>query len=133
MGSGAKAIETQSLALTSDLQRTPPDKAGAEQWSKRLVTAIFAERERITRIDNYCRREAAITRITGEERTIAEVLPAAQTIGADAASMAQPWNADAFTHAHTLNASTDFINPTDDFMTGDNGKLRVWQLAIDDM
>jgi hypothetical protein len=43
MGSGAKAVESELLAVAGDHQRTPADQPGAEQRSERHVAAGLAE------------------------------------------------------------------------------------------
>jgi hypothetical protein len=47
--------------------------------------------------------------------------------------MAEPWNADALTHSQLLHTSPDRVNPSDDFVTGDDWHDLVWQLAVHDV
>src|ERR1019366_5441052 len=68
-----------------------------------------------------------------EEGTIAEIFSAVDAIGANAAGVAEPRNADAFTDAQLLDASPDCIDPADDLVARNDRHLRVGQLAIDDM
>ena len=133
VGRGAKAIEPQLFASAGDHQRTPADQASAEQWGERHVTARFAERERITRVGDRRRRKTAVARVSGEERAIAEIFLSAHAIGADAAGVAEPRNADALAHAQPLDAGPDRIDPADDLVARDDRHLRVGQFAIDDM
>ena len=72
---GAKAIEPKLLALAGDPQRAPADQAGAEQRGERHVVAGLAERERKTGVGDHRRRETAVARVSGEERTVAEIFP----------------------------------------------------------
>jgi len=76
---------------------------------------------------------AAVTGIAREERGIAQVLPVCAAIGADAAGPAEPGHADAFAYGECDNIRADCGDPADDFMAWDDGQLRPWQLAVDDM
>ncbi len=133
MGRGSEAVEPQFLALSGHRQRTPADQSGAEQRRERHVAADLAERKRIACIGDRRRCKAAVARIAGEERTIAQVFPSRHAIGTDAAGMAEPRNADALTHAQPLDALPDRIDPADDLVAWDDRHNRVGQLAIDDM
>jgi hypothetical protein len=58
---------------------------------------------------------------------------ATYAIGANAAGMAEPWNADPLTHFQSLHASPDRVNPADDLVARDDWHHWVWQLAIHDV
>ena len=133
MGGGAKAVEPQFVASTSNHERTSADQASAEQRGKSHVIANFAERERIARVGDRRRCETAVARVPSEERAIAEILLAAPAIGADAAGVAEPRNADALTQAQPFDASPDHIDPADDLVARNDRHLRVGQFPIDDM
>jgi hypothetical protein len=45
--------------------------------------------------------------------------------------MAEPGNADPLTHTQPLDAGTDHIDPTDDFMAGNDRRLGVRQFAVE--
>ena len=109
----------------SDHQGTPADQAGTQQEGERLVGADLAQRERIARIGNRGSREAAVAGVTGEERAIAKILLVCHAVRADAAGVAEPWNADALTHAEPLDTGSDRIDPTDDFVAGRDRHLRI--------
>ena len=78
-------------------------------------------------------RKAAIARIAGKDWVIAEVLPAAQAIGAMTAGMTEPGNADAFAEAEPADVGADRIDPPDNLMPGNDRHLRIWQFPVDDM
>jgi len=115
------------------ITRSPADQASAEQRGESHVIANFAEREPIARIGDRRRCETAVARVPGEERAIAEIFLAAPAIGADAAGVAEPRNADALTHAQPFDASPDHIDPADDLGARNDRHLRVGQFPIDDM
>jgi hypothetical protein len=47
--------------------------------------------------------------------------------------VSQPWNADALINLQPVHARPDGIDPTDDFMTGNDRQFWVRQLAIHDV
>jgi hypothetical protein len=50
-----------------------------------------------------------------------------------AAGSAKPRHTDALPDAKRSDVVTDHINAADNFVTGHNGELGIWQLTIDDM
>jgi hypothetical protein len=101
-------------------QGTPADQARAEQRRQRHIAARLAERKRKARVGDDRGREAAVTRVAGEERRIAEVFPLRLAIGTDAAGMAEPGNADPLTHGQPGNARPDRVDPADDLVARDD-------------
>jgi len=49
------------------------------------------------------------------------------------AGMAEPGNADSLSKQETDHVGTDRIDAPDDFMAGNDGKLRLREFAVDDM
>src|ERR1019366_906882 len=94
MGRGTKAIKSHLFAIAGDHQRAPADQTGTEQGGKRRVAADLTERERESRISDRRRRVTAIARESREYRMIAQIFPMHHAIGTDAASVAEPRNAD---------------------------------------
>ena len=133
MGGGAETIEAELLAVAGDHQRAPADQAGAEQRGERHVAAGLAEREGEARVGDRRRREAAVAGVAGEQRVIAQIFAVPDAIGADAAGVAEPGNADALAHLQPLDPGADRIDPADDLVARDDRHLRVGQFAIDDM
>jgi hypothetical protein len=109
MGRGAKPIEPQPLAFAGNHQRTPADQASAEQRSKRHVAADLAKWKCIARISDRRRREATVARVPGEEWMIAQIFLMRRAIGADAAGVTKPWNADTLARVQRRDAGSDRI------------------------
>jgi hypothetical protein len=96
-----------------------------------LVGAGFAERKCVACIGDGARGETAVARIAGEQRRIAEIFAAGQTIGTMAAGVAEPRDAD--THADAQPLDADRIDAANDFMARNNWQFRIWQFAVDDV
>jgi CelD/BcsL family acetyltransferase involved in cellulose biosynthesis len=79
------------------------------------------------------RGEAAIPRVAGEERTIAEIFHAGLAKTADAAGESEPGDSDAVTDPVRRDLWTKQVDTADDFMAGDNGIFDVRQLGVDNM
>jgi len=133
MGRGAEAVEPDRPALAGQPQRTPTDQSGAEQGRQRHGIAGFAQWEGVAGIRNGGRGKAAVARITGEFGAVAEVFLLRDAIGAGAAGMAQPGDADPLANPHALDAAADGIDPADDLMTWNDRHFRIGQFAVDDM
>src|SRR6266404_1469542 len=103
----AEAIDAQPLRAARHHQRPPADQAGAQQRRDRNVVAVFAERESIARVGNSVRGEAAIPRISGEERTIAEIFHPLLAETADAAGISKPGDSDPVTDPMRGDVATD--------------------------
>jgi hypothetical protein len=82
--------------------------------------------------DRSCRK-AAITRVSCEERTIAQIFAAAATIEVDAARMAEPWNSDTFADARPLDASPYRVDAAYNHVAWNDRQHWIRQFAIDDM
>ena len=133
MGRGTKAIKSQLFAIAGDHQRAPANQTGAEQGGKRRVAADLTEREREARISDRRRRVTAIARESREYRMIAQIFPMHHAIGTDAASVAEPRNADTLADAQALDPGADRVNSAYDLMARDNRNVRIGQFAVDDM
>ncbi len=129
----AKAVDPERLAFAGHRQRAPTDQAGAEQGGERDITALLAEWEGEVRIDDRRRREAAVTRVAGEQRMVTEVFPVIQAIGADTAGVTKPGNADALAGPQPFDARPDQVDPPDDLVPRNNRRHRGGQFAIDDV
>ncbi len=133
MGGGAKTVKADFLAVAGNLQRAPADQAGAQQRRIRDIVAAVGKPEYVTRIGDDMRGIAAVARIAGEQRMIAEIFPAFAAVAATAAGPAEPGNADAHAGRKRVNAGADGIDPADDFVARYDGQFRIWQFAIDDV
>jgi trans-2-enoyl-CoA reductase len=64
---------------------------------------------------------------------VAKVLVTTRAIGADAAGVAEPRNADAFTDAQSLDARSERIDAANDLVTGNDWNMWIGKLTIDDV
>ena len=88
----AKDAEMLSIpAMTSERQ---PIRPAQSRGAMRDIVAGFAERKAIAGVRDEMRGKAAVARVAGEARAVAEVFPAAPAIGTFAAGIAEPGNAD---------------------------------------
>jgi len=85
------------------------------------------------RIGNGFCRKAAVARIAGKEREIAEIFVAGKTIRTMAAGTAKPGNADAHAEGQAFHAAANGIDTADNLMAGDDGQFGIGQIAVDDM
>src|SRR5262245_63216146 len=74
---------------------------------------------------------AAVARVAGKYRPIAQVLSAAAAIRADAAGRAEPRDPDALAYGQSCDSRPHGGDAPDDLVAGHDRKLRVWQLAVD--
>ena len=134
MGGGAEAVETERLALARHAIAAPADQAGAQPGRDLGVVARLAERKAKPRIGDRMGRIAAVARIAGEHRRIAQVLGAAAAIGTGPAGRAQPGHADALADgkaAHALHPMRR--HAADDLVARHDRQFRVFQFAVDHM
>ena len=133
MAGRTEAEDSEMLSIARHHQRTPADQAGAQQRRDGDIVAGLAERKTITGIRDEMRGKAAVARVTGEARAVAEVFPAASAIGTFAAGIAQPGNADPFANFQGCDPGTECIHPADHLMAGHDRIGDVRQFSIDDM
>jgi hypothetical protein len=129
----AKAINPEALHVTRRSQRAIADQPGAEQRCCRDIVILIGQREAVTCIGHRSLGIAAIDLIAGEAGLLAQILPAAPAILAFPAGPAKPGNAHAVARLELRHVWADRNNPADDFMARDHVRLRVGQLAIQQM
>ena len=128
-----EAVDAEMLALACHYQGTPPNQTGAKQRCDRDVIAFVTKRKAIAGIRDKVRRKAAVTRVAGEQRTVAKVLPAAPAIAAFAASVSEPGNPDALSDPERGYTLAERFDPADHLVAGNDGVVYVRQFAVDDM
>ena len=133
MGGGAEAVDADRFRRTRHLQRAPADETRAQQRRERRRIAGLGQRKTVGRVGDGMGRIAAIARVAGEERIVAQIFARAQTVGAMPAGMAKPGNADPLSKRETGHARTDRLDAPDDFVAWNDRKLRLGQFAVDDM
>ena len=129
----AEAVDAEPLGVARHHQRPPADQAGAQQRRDRNIVAVFAEREGIARVGNGVGGEAAVPRVSGEERTVAEIFHALPAEAADAAGVAEPGDSDPLADPVGGDVAADEVDAADDFMAGNDGIFDAGKLGIDDM
>ena len=88
------------------------------------------ERERERRLGDGVGGEFPVARVAGEERRVAEIFARAHAIGAMAARMAEPRDADAGPKRQA-DALASRLDPADDLMPRHDRQLRIGQVAVD--
>ena len=78
-------------------------------------------------------RVSAVDRVAGELRVVAEVLAARPAIGANPAGRGEPRNADTVAARERIDRGAGIDHRADDFMTGNDRRARVRELAVDDV
>ena len=133
VGGGAEAVDTERRALPRHPVAAPADQPGAQQRRRCGVVEPLGQREAIARIGDGVGGVATVSRVTREQRRIAEVFAVGAAIGADPAGRAEPRNADALADFETRNAPAQRRHPADDLVAGHDGQLGMRQFAIDHM
>ena len=133
MPGGTKTVDAEMLAFACHHQGTPSDQTGAKQRRDRDVIAFVTKRKAKAGIRDKVRRETAVTRVAGEQRTVAKVLLAAPAIAAFAASVSEPGNADPLSDLERGYTLAERFDPTDHLVARNDGVVYVRQLAVDDM
>ncbi len=76
----AEAENAEMLSVARHDKRAPANQACAEQRCDGDVVAGFAKRKAIAGVRDEMRRKAAVARIAGEARAVAQILLAATAI-----------------------------------------------------
>ncbi len=79
------------------------------------------------------RGEAAVPRVAGELRAVAEVFHALLAETADAASVSKPGDSDPVTDPMCGDVAADEIDAADDFVAGNNRTFDAGKLRVDDV
>lgn len=131
MRGGAKTVDPDRSRRARHAQRAPSNQAGAEKRGQQRGIAVIWQRETKGRVRNDMGRVAAIARVAGEKRIVAEIFAAFRTIGTMAAGMAEPWHADTRARRKTCNMRADRFNASNDLMPRHDRTKRMRQLAVD--
>jgi hypothetical protein len=91
-------MEADRTPLAGRDERAPSDEPGAHQRRGRDRIIECRELERVSRVCEDVRREPAITRVSREQRIVAEILAARTAIEAMPAGVSKPRDSDALTH-----------------------------------
>src|SRR6185437_8592294 len=116
VGRGAEAIEPQPLARAGHRESTVADQSGAQQRRRFDVGIIARQPEAIARVRGRVFGVAAVDRVTGEARTVAEVFAPAAAVDARPAGPAEPWHADTVANGQLRHLDPDRLDGADDLM-----------------
>ena len=119
-----------SPAITSDRQ---PIRPAQSKGASGDIISVFAKRETISGVGDQMAGKAAIPRIAGKLRAVAEVLLVGTAVKALAAGEAEPWHADTHGQRQAGNTGAQRFNPADDFMPGNDRVGDIRQFAVHDM
>ena len=97
------------------------------------VVARFGQRKHETGIRDDMGRIAAVARISGELRAITQVFLTPATIWADTTGVAEPRNAHAHSNHQVVDRVSDRIDPSNNFVAGDQRQPGLWKFAVNDM
>ena len=109
------------------------DQPRAQKRRRVNVIVVVGERKAETLVGNCVFRVAAIPRVAGELRVQAEILGTGAAELALAARPAQPRNAHALSFCKALRIRASPHNHSDNLVTGNEWKLGIRKLAIDDV
>ena len=120
-----------ALPLPRHAVAAPADQAGAHQRRQRGGISLLRQGKAKAGVGDRVGGEAAVPRVAGEQRPVAQVLAVAAAIGAYAAGTAEPGHADARTDRRGGYAGPMGRDPPDDLVPGHDRQLGVRQIAVD--
>src|SRR5258705_4347667 len=126
----AKAVDAEPFSIPRHHQRAPADQAGAQQRRDRDIVTVLAKRERIARVGNGVGGIAAVARVAGKQRAVAEIFHSFPTIAANAAGVAEPGHPDPLARAQRRPARAQGFDAAHDFMAGHDRVADVRQFAV---
>ena len=122
-------IRSASPAAFSERQPiSPAQSSGAAA----IGVERFGERKGVGGVDDDMAGEAAVARVAGELRRVAQILAPAGAIAAMAAGVAEPGRADPRANSQR-HAGADRLDSADDLVSRHDRRLGVRQFAVDDM
>ncbi len=127
----ARPLGACPLACACHAVAAPTDQAGAQERRNFGVIPPLRKGEAVACVGERARGVAAIARIAGKQRPIAQILSTAAAIRAEPAGGAEPGDADALTDCQSCYSRSHGSNAPDDLMAGYDRKLRIWQFAVD--
>src|SRR5262245_7127908 len=116
MGGRPKAVEAKRSPGPGHAIAAPADEAGAQERGRFDGIELWRQRKAESRIGKDMRGIAAISRVAGEGRTVAQVFPLRTAVGASPTSRAEPWHANTLTHPASCHTRPDRRYPADDLV-----------------
>ena len=133
VGGRAEPVEAEMLGIPGAYQRPVADEPGAEERRRLEIGIAVGNREAVALVGNGSLGIAAVDRVAGEARALAEILPPARAEPAAAAGPAEPGDADALTLFEARDAGAQLTDRADDLVPRHERQLRLCQLAVDDV
>ena len=131
MRRGPEPVEPDAGGIAGHAQRPVADQPGAQQRGGFRVAERASDREAVARVDHHVIGIAAVQRISGESRLLAEVFPPCAAKPAIPAGPAQPGHADAVADGEALRRRACGLHPPDDLVAGHQRQRRVRQVSVD--
>ena len=129
----AEPVEAEPLGVARQAQRPEADQAGAEQRRRLEIRVAVGNREAEALVGDRVLRVAAVERVAGEARVVAEVLAPRPAVAARAAGPAQPRHADPLARREARRRPGRRRDRADDLVAQHQRQLRLGQLAVDDV
>jgi hypothetical protein len=107
------------------------DNAGAQQRGGAQIVELIGKAKNEIGASHGKFGVAAVDRVTGKGRGIAEVFQAQPAIAAGAVGSSHPGNADAGADGKVVRGPGHYL--ADNLMSGDDSGATGWQVAFDDM
>ncbi len=102
------------------------DQTGTQERRQRYRVSPFRQRKNKTRICHAILRIAAVQRVAGKPRRIAEVLASLAAVIASPAGVTEPGDANTLLHGQPLATCAQNGNAADDFMAGERRRLGIY-------
>src|SRR5215210_2591973 len=130
VGGVAEAVEAEAFGVADHGQRAVADQTRAQERCGLEVQVPLGNREAEAVVGDGVPGVAAVYLVAGEPGVIAEVLPAREAVAAGAVRVAEPGDADPVPRREAPDACADPLHRADDLVAGDQGQLRVGELAV---
>ena len=131
--SGAETENAEACGVAGHAQRAIADQPRAHPRRELGIGVSAGQRERVACVGDGVFRVAAVDRVAGEARRVAEVFASARAIRAHTTGVAEPRHADAHADAKRCHAGAQRRHDTDNLVAGYQRQLGIGQLAIDDV
>src|SRR4029453_10621719 len=131
-----EAVESKSAnrpTLASLRPGAVADEAGAEERRRVDIGKGLGDGEAELGPGDHGVGVAPVAGPAGEAGRVAKVFLARQAIAAAAAGLAEPGDAPAAAERHALHPRAHRVDPTDDFMAGNQGTATLGEVAVDDV
>src|SRR5215208_750128 len=130
VGGGAEAVEAEAFGVAGHPQGAIADQARAQQRRGLEIRVAFGERKAEPVVGGGILGVAAVYLVAGEAGIVAQVLPSRAAVAAGAVRVPEPGYADPVPRGETFDAPADPFDRTDDLVAGDQGQLRIRELAV---